>query len=82
MIISVAVQAYLARIGELLKEQGFDPAMSVIYDAEQAQTDEQFGAQAWREACLVPSADWLSAASAIWWARCCFPSARIFRDLP
>lgn len=40
MIISVAVQAYLARIGELLKEQGFDPTMSVIYDAEQAQTDE------------------------------------------
>ena len=40
MIISVAVQAYLARIGELLKEQGFDPSMSVIYDAEQAQTDE------------------------------------------
>lgn len=39
MIISVAVQAYLARIGELLKEQGFDPDMSVIYDAEQAQTD-------------------------------------------
>ena len=39
MIISVAVQAYLARIGELLKEQGFDPSMSVIYDAEQAQTD-------------------------------------------
>lgn len=40
MIISVAVQAYLARIGELLKEQGFDPSMSVIYDAEQGQTDE------------------------------------------
>ena len=40
MIISVAVQAYLARIGELLKEQGFDPSMSVIYDAEQAQTDD------------------------------------------
>lgn len=39
MIISVAVQAYLARIGELLKEQGFDDSMSVIYDAEQAQTD-------------------------------------------
>ena len=39
MIISVAVQAYLTRIGELLKEQGFDPSMSVIYDAEQAQTD-------------------------------------------
>lgn len=40
MIISVAVQAYLARIGELLKEQGFDDSMSVIYDAEQAQTDD------------------------------------------
>lgn len=40
MIISVAVQAYLARIGELLEEQGFDPSMSVIYDAEQAQTDD------------------------------------------
>lgn len=39
MIISVAVQAYLTRIGELLKEQGFDGSMSVIYDAEQAQTD-------------------------------------------
>lgn len=40
MITSVAVQAYLARIAELLKEQGFDPGMNVIYDAEQAQTDD------------------------------------------
>lgn len=40
MITSVAVQAYLARIAELFKEQGFDPSMNVIYDAEQAQTNE------------------------------------------
>lgn len=40
MIISVAVQAYLAHIAELLKGQGFDPDMNVIYDAEQAQTSE------------------------------------------
>lgn len=40
MITSVAVQAYLARIAELFKEQGFDPGMNVIYDAEQAQTNE------------------------------------------
>lgn len=40
MITSVAVQAYLARIAELFKEQGFDPDMNVIYDAEQAQTSE------------------------------------------
>lgn len=40
MITSVAVQAYLARIAELFKEQGFDPSMNVIYDAEQAQTND------------------------------------------
>lgn len=40
MITSVAVQAYLARIAELFKEQGFDPSMNVIYDAEEAQTEE------------------------------------------
>ena len=40
MITSVAVQAYLARIAELFKEQGFDESMSVIYDAEEAQTEE------------------------------------------
>ena len=40
MITSVAVQAYLARIAELLEEQGFDKDMSVIYDAEEAQTEE------------------------------------------
>lgn len=40
MITSVAVQAYLARIAELFKEQGFDSSMNVIYDAEQAQTEE------------------------------------------
>lgn len=40
MITSVAVQAYLARIAELFKEQGFDEGMNVIYDAEEAQTEE------------------------------------------
>ena len=40
MIISVAIQAYLTHIAELLKGQGFDPDMNIIYDAEQAQTDE------------------------------------------
>lgn len=40
MITSVAVQAYLTRIAELLEEQGFDKYMNVIYDAEEAQTEE------------------------------------------
>lgn len=40
MITSVAVQAYLSRIRDLFKEQGFDPDMHVVYDAENAATEE------------------------------------------
>lgn len=40
MITSVAIQAYLSKISALLREQGFDPGMHIVYDSEQAQTDE------------------------------------------
>lgn len=40
MITSVAVQAYLTKIKELFNAQGFDPDMPVIYDSENAKSEE------------------------------------------
>lgn len=39
MITSVAIQAYLTKIRELFKEQGFDDSMHVIYDSENGMAD-------------------------------------------
>ena len=39
MITSVAVQAYLTRICELFRAQGFDESMPVVYDAETGSAD-------------------------------------------
>lgn len=40
MITSVAVQAYLSRLRELLQGQGFDDSMNVVYDSENGTLDD------------------------------------------
>lgn len=40
MITSIAIQAYFTRMQELFKAQGFDPSMKIIYDSENAQSEE------------------------------------------
>lgn len=40
MITSVAIQAYLSKIRELFRGQGFDDSMNVVYDSENASKDD------------------------------------------
>lgn len=40
MITSIAIQAYFTRMQELFKTQGFDPSMKIIYDSENASSEE------------------------------------------